>query len=205
MTDAIVVLGGRIKSDGTLSRWARFRVDVGIAEYNKEHVPIIMSGMWSFWLDEKGVIPSKTEARAMQEYAIRSGVPESLVFVEERSKDTIGNAYFTKKDILEPRGWKHIIVITSAFHMQRTQYIFNKILGSLYTIKYIPALDGESEDIDKNKKQEERTLAVFKGLVEDIADGDDDAIEKLMYTKHPAYAKNAEVSYDELRVLLGKE
>ena len=86
-----------------------------------------MTGKYGFWLDWQKQIPSRFEAEAMKEYAISEGVPTDLILIEQESKDTLGNAYFTKVNILEPNNWKNVLVITSDFHLERTKWSYPQI------------------------------------------------------------------------------
>ena len=65
--------------------------------------------------------PIRSEASAMKEYALSLGIPEMNILAEEKSKDTLGNAFFTKITYLEKYNWKNVIVITSDFHLNRTK------------------------------------------------------------------------------------
>ena len=49
------------------------------------------------------------------------------VFVETSSYDTIGNAFFARTSHTDVNGWRHLLVITTEFHMNRTAAIFNWI------------------------------------------------------------------------------
>ena len=73
----------------------------------------------------------------MKEYALSLGIPEMNILAEEKSKDTLGNAFFTKITYLEKYNWKNVIVITSDFHLNRTKFLFDNVLGPQYAIKYI--------------------------------------------------------------------
>lgn len=51
--------------------------------------------------------------------------PERLV-IEDRARNTRENALFTR-EILEERGWKSVVIVTSAFHMQRSAGCFRAV------------------------------------------------------------------------------
>jgi uncharacterized SAM-binding protein YcdF (DUF218 family) len=46
--------------------------------------------------------------------------------------DTLGNAYFTKVDVLDPDGWRRVALVTSDTHAERAAWIFRKLLGPGY-------------------------------------------------------------------------
>ena len=87
--DAIVVLGAAITARGNLSRVAKSRMDMAIELYRSGAAPRI-------------IVTGKREAPAMRKYAIRKGVPGKCIFAERHSVDTIGDAFFARKNFLEP-------------------------------------------------------------------------------------------------------
>lgn len=133
----------------------------------------------------------------MEQFALTFGVPADAILLEESSHDTIGNAYFTKRDILEPRGWHRILVVTSDYPVVRSGYLFNKVLGPSYQLTVI----GAPSDPEKRVRRdafEAKSLELHKRWLDPIPDGDDAAIWHLMSTKHPAYSANPEFSKQQL-------
>ena len=148
---------------------------------------IIMSGSCGFMVS---YTPTKTEAKAMKEYAVSLGVPEKNILTEEDSKDTIGNAYFTRKNLLEPNNWKNIIVVTSEYHIPRARYIFQKILRKDNRVEMIAA-DSHltAEEARQKSVEEEKIMALTKQWLDWIEDGDVEEITRFMTETHPAYAR----------------
>lgn len=204
MSDVIIILARGVEQDGSLPPDPMARVQKGVELFKANVAPvIIMSGSWTYHLD---ISPSRTEAAAMKEYAVSLGVPETAIIEETKSKDTLGNAYFSKSGFCEPRGWHNIVVVTSEDHLQRSQYIFTKVFGSDYTIIYEVSERVILEDqYEKELKHEVRSMAILKQWLGGLSDGDDTAIWQLMSTKHPAYATNPEVSREELLKALDGE
>lgn len=137
--DAIVILAGGIRDDGELPESVKKRIQKGKELFTSELAPrVIMSGRWS-WLRRK---PSRTEAEAMREYALKIGFERKQLYLEESSSSTEENAYYTKKILLEPNKWKRIVVVTSDFHLRRVKHIFNQVMGNEYEIRYEGADSG---------------------------------------------------------------
>ena len=195
--DVIIVLAGGINSDGSLPNIPKYRVEKGVELYKQKVAPfLLMSGSWSFMLD---YVPPTTEAKAMRDYAIKLNVPEDKILLEEKSNDTIGNAYFTKVDFLIPKNWKNVCVVTSEFHMERTKYIFKKVLGPEYDIDFAEA-PSKLTSLELKEKEiiEKKILTFTKKWMDKIKDGDDLAIKQLLYTEHPGYAKRPKYSKKQL-------
>jgi uncharacterized SAM-binding protein YcdF (DUF218 family) len=206
MRDAIIVLAGGINSDGSLPDLTRSRVDRGIQHFNNGAARIlIMTGKYGFWLDWQKQVPLRSEAEAMKEYAISRGVSPASIVAEQDSKDTLGNAYFTKRNILEPNNWKNVLVITSDFHLERTKYIFDLVLGGECSIRY-DAVETilPPEKLEALRKQETKTMVILKEMIGEINPGDMETIKNIIFSKHPGYSPNPEYSYERLSEMLGR-
>src|SRR3989338_1963789 len=135
MKDVIIILGGGIEPDGSLPEIPKLRIIKGAELFRDGIAPkIIMSGNYGFWLEKE---PIRPEAEAMKEYAVSLGVPEGGILKEDISKDTIGNAYFCKINFLETNNWHNVVIVTSDYHIPRTRYIFEKVLGKNYMIEFV--------------------------------------------------------------------
>jgi hypothetical protein len=159
-----------------------------------------MSGRHGLWLDWKNNIPLLTEAAAMQKYAVSLGISPRDIILEENSKDTLGNAYFTKVNILEPKGWSDVGLVTSDFHLPRARYDFNLVLGPKYKIEYFSSDSCLPEQsLQKLVIQEGKNMKVFSQLVGgNVGAGDSKAIQTILFSKHPGYARAPELTYEKL-------
>ncbi|NJL22179.1 MAG: YdcF family protein [Leptolyngbyaceae cyanobacterium SM1_3_5] len=124
--DAIVVLGGGVKPQIPPRPWvdvheAGDRVLYGAQLFREGKAPfVIMSGGRIDW---KGGGPS--ESADMAKIAIALGVPESAILQDPTSLNTYENAVNVRK-ILQERGLRRILLVTSAMHMPRSLLIFAK-------------------------------------------------------------------------------
>ncbi len=200
MQDAIIVLGGGIDAQGELPPIPKYRLEKGIGLFKQRVAPtLIFSGKWGFLAD---FTPPRPEAEAAAEYAESLGVPATAILQETASMDTIGNAYFTKKQILEPHNWTTVTVVTSEYHADRTQYIFDKVLGPDYTCDVVGADSHLSaEELQAKVVVERRILTFTREHLDSIANGDDKAIFTLLQ-KFPGYSATPEYTINELRDLI---
>jgi len=186
MSDVIIVFGRGIHSDGTLPIDPQSRVRKAVDLYNEGRASyIVTSGAWTYHFD---LSPALAESTAMKNYAIHLGVPASAIIEESKSMDTIGNVYFTKKNICEPRDWKDVTVIASDDHMPRVEYLFRKIYSPKYTFQFEinePVIDDSA--YAKELEHEGSSMAVTKQWLDPLEHGDDKMVWKLMSTQHPAY------------------
>ncbi len=123
--DCIIVLGGgamagnpSMAGEGTLSCAAGSRMVLAAQIYHQRPLPIILSGGQVY-------ADSGNEAEIARRELQALGIPEQDIIVEDQSINTRQNAIFTCK-ILTDRGFKRPILVTSAFHMERSVLNFQK-------------------------------------------------------------------------------
>ena len=125
-TEAIVVLGGSTRPVSPPRMMADMnehgdRLLYAAKLYQEGKAPlIILSGGRIDWYGN-----SQSEAADMSEILQIMGVPQEAMIGEPNSLNTYQNALYTKK-ILEEKGIKQVILITSAFHMPRSVLIFRR-------------------------------------------------------------------------------
>lgn len=199
--NVIVVLGGGMTPEGQLPEKAQWRVERAVELYKQGIASrIIMTGSIGFLAR---FTPTTTEAQIMKDHAIKLGVPEEDVLMETQSKDTIGNAFFAKKQYLEPNNWKNIIIVSSDFHGERALFIFGKVLGNEYHFQFDGSRSGLSAQLMYEKYKKEQThLFVAKQFFDGIKPGDDEGIKKKLYEEHPGYAEYSRISKEEFKNML---
>ncbi|MFH1089581.1 MAG: YdcF family protein [Candidatus Uhrbacteria bacterium] len=201
--NAIIILAGGITKEGSLPDIPKFRADKGF-ELFKAGVAdkIIISGRYSFLLD---YTPPTTEAQIMKDYLVALGIDKEKIFLEEKSTDTIGNAYYTKQILLD-KNWKNIVVVTSDFHIERTKYIFSKILGKdIFSVSYEEApSELTTEQYEEKVILEQKILGFTMKWLDKIENGNDDQIRTFLMTDHPGYAKDPNISKQDLLGMMEK-
>ena len=180
MFDAIIVLGGGMNDKD----W-KGRVDAGLRLYRQKKAPrIIMSGKHEIFGDA-----TKTEAERMKQYAISKGTPRKNILKEEDSMNTIGNAFFTLKNILKPRKWNKILVVTSDYHLTRTKFIFQHVMKK-HKIEFVASKTIVTAKERKEIEKREKKLFTFtKDFAKLIPIGELAVIEKFLFDRHPLYKK----------------
>ncbi len=115
-TDAILILGARVYSNGTPSPLLQDRLDYGYTLYaaNKAN-RIIVSG-------DHGR-KDYDEVNAMKNYLLAKGVPQEHIFLDHAGFNTYDSLYRAK----EIFGVKSLIVCTQEFHMPRALYIGRRL------------------------------------------------------------------------------
>lgn len=124
--DAIVVVSGGDTEARTATGINLYKA--GWADY------LIVSGAA---LDQSG--PSNAAAMKLQ--ALRAGIPESAILIDEEALNTQQNAENTRS-ILEERGFREAILVTSGYHQRRASLEFNKQTSTV-TIRNYPISDSD--------------------------------------------------------------
>lgn len=125
---------------------------------------------------------NESEAELMRRIA-RAEFPENHIpfILEDRSLDTIGNAYFTGR-LIEKTEHGGVIVATSPFHAARADYIFRHVLGEdVVTRTFGPPPEGPSDS-------EEEAFELARFMLDDLKPMDLDELWSRMKTIHPYYS-----------------
>ena len=125
---AIVVLGGAIHGPGGQHRGSRLvessdRLLVAFRLYRAHKAPVVVcSGGNVRFVSSPGDIP---EAEVMSGLLQEWGVPADAMLVENGSENTRQNATLSYQ-ILNAKGIRRILLVTSAMHMPRAAAVFRK-------------------------------------------------------------------------------
>ncbi len=117
--DFLIILGCRVKKDGTPSPILRGRIDRAIAFYRKQkeetgkELTFIPSG-------GKGSDETVSESASMKRYLMEQGIPEERIIEENRSTDTFENMKFSKEIIDSASADAKVAYSTTNYHVFRS-------------------------------------------------------------------------------------
>lgn len=159
---------------------------------------IVMSGAYGMYDPP----PPRAEASAMTEIAVAAGVPPGSITAEIRSRDTIGNIWFTKPLLGEPAG-QGVTVVTSDWHAARVRYLTQVIWGPGYRVTVEPLADEAStRPPEEIARWEAGLLAVSRRWFAAVRPGDDTAIAAVLARDHPVYADHPQTTLAELAAMI---
>ncbi|HEV8229666.1 MAG TPA: YdcF family protein [Candidatus Limnocylindria bacterium] len=160
--ELIVVLGGGMRPDGspapaTLARAA------AAADLARAHpdAAIICSGSHGV-----GRRPHRSEAASMAGLIAEAGIERDRLFVEEESRDTIGNAVFVAERYLTALTPRPLYLVTSPFHLERSVETFRLVLGAAWPIQGVasaPAPD-DAERAKHERRFQQQTRLFLGGF-----------------------------------------
>ncbi|HCZ11822.1 MAG TPA: YdcF family protein [Nitrospiraceae bacterium] len=123
--DVIILLGGGVYDKvpdlsgiGAPSEEMIARLVTAVRLQKRLNVPVIISGGAVF----KG---RQAEAPIVKRFLVDLGIHSGKIIIEDKSRDTIENAKYTKA-ICEKNGFKKPILVTSAMHMRRSVMSYEK-------------------------------------------------------------------------------
>jgi uncharacterized SAM-binding protein YcdF (DUF218 family) len=179
--DAIIVLAHLMSRTGSLDRESRARADSASELASNMESTIIITPGWPYRTDS--LIPI---GEAMQRYIrSHSRISNQRIISEARSRDTVGDAVFSKDVILEQGGASSIIVVTSDYHSPRAEEIFNFVYGASVEIIMHPV---QWDVTDQIRAKEAISLAAFRETFKDLEPGDTIPIRDRLFEKHPLYS-----------------
>ena len=194
-----ILLGGGIAPDGSLPRWVEPRLDEAYRLYSTgDSGDLLMSGKG------KHRYPATTEAEAMREGLVERGIPEELIRLEDRSRNTLENFGYSRFDLLEPMAVPYrsrVAVITSRFTAERVGLIAEWVLRPHYKHQVIavPDQDLDPGALARRAELEERLIEFNnRELFPRIEKGDRDRLRAFFYDPADPLKKR----YDEFEVSL---
>lgn len=189
--DAIIVLANEMSEIGILNSESKARAEFAVSIFNENSIPIMVACGWNYRPDTKIKI-----ADAIKAYVVEVlQVDPQKVFTESASRDTVGDAFFTKRNLALPLGWRRLLVVTSKYHARRTEEIFNFIYGDNFKIN-VTGVDVNANELTLRK--EVFSLSAFRKTFFGIKAGQDKQIFQRLIQEHPYYNG---VIYDKVRDL----
>ncbi|MBR4710582.1 MAG: YdcF family protein [Clostridia bacterium] len=109
--EAIVILGAQVKPDGTPNLQLQWRLDGGLAAWRERPCPIVVCGA-------QGDDEPRAEGVVMREYLLARGVPDNLIYVDDKSFNTRENLQHAAA-LLDGTGIQRVLIVTSDYHLPR--------------------------------------------------------------------------------------
>ena len=122
--DFVIILGCRVRKDGSLTPLLKGRVDKAIEFANnqykntKKKIIYVPSG-------GKGTDECIAEAKAIEKYLIEKGIEKDRIIVEDKSTSTEENMKFSKDKIFKVKKDPNITIATTNYHVFRSLVIAN--------------------------------------------------------------------------------
>lgn len=164
--EIIVVLGGGVLPDGTPAPATLARA-AAAADLARAHPgsAVICSGSHG-----AGMKPRWSEAASMADLVVERGVDRERIFLEDESRDTIGNAVYVADRYLGGMPVRPLYLVTSPFHLERSVETFRLVLGPAWNVEGVAS--APAPDDSERAKDEARFLMQTRAFLAGIAPGE---------------------------------
>ena len=188
--DAIVIPGGGLLPSGQPPPWVENRLDRALQLYNGAYLMTLSAGTTHKPppLDESGfpILEAIVNAR----YLHARGIPRDRLLAEACSYDTIGNAYFSRLLHAEPARLHRLLIITSAFHMPRTESLFRWVYGmepTQFDLSFatVPDTGIDASALHARREREAQSLARLQETMQHVTTLTQ--LHRWLFTEHNAY------------------
>jgi uncharacterized SAM-binding protein YcdF (DUF218 family) len=98
--------------------------------------------------------------RQMANRALKQGVKQEDIILEDRALNTYQNALFSKEIMIE-NGYQSAIIVSSSYHMRRVKLVFERVYKHTgISLTYCPVPPNLSNDIEKSPASFRQFVAV---------------------------------------------
>ena len=178
--DALIILSHLMNKDGDLNAESKLRADKAVSIFKDNNSQKIITCGWAYRDDSNLKISEAIRLYLIKNHKIKS----KDILLEPKSRDTVGDAVFTRKDLVENFNFKKLAVITSNYHINRAKYIFKFVYGNKFDICFF---NSDFNNNLSNRESEEDSLKIFKKTFNGIKEGDINSIYNRMLIGHPLY------------------
>ena len=106
----------------------------------------------------------------MADLIVAAGIEQGRIFLEDQSRDTIGNAIYVAERYLSAIPPRSLYVVTSPFHLERSVETFRLVLGPTWQIEGVAS--APAPDDGERAKHEPRFLMQTRAFLAGIAPGE---------------------------------
>jgi len=178
--DAIIVLSHEMDIEGNLDLESSLRAEKAADIYALNNKAKIITCGWDYIKNCDIKI-----CDAMANYLCKyRNIPNEFIIKEYKSRDTVGDAVFTRRDIIQKKYFKKIAVVTSSYHIKRTKEIFEFVYDDFFILDFY---DSEYELNKKIIDSENQSLQKFRKTFLDLKRGDIKNIYLNLLQKHSLY------------------
>lgn len=106
----------------------------------------------------------------MADLIVAAGIDRERIFLEDQSRDTIGNAVHVADRYLGAIPPRAVYIVTSPFHLERSVETFRLVLGPSWAIEGVAS--AAAPDDAERAKHEPRFLMQTRAFLAGIAPGE---------------------------------
>ena len=187
---ALIILSHQMDSNGQLDKETLARIELAIKLYKRKEFDFIITSGRDY-KDNSDIRIGEAVAEIIKD---QYSIANNKVLVDILSRDTVGDAFFLRKNVITPHGINAITVVTTNYHVQRTDMIFKKFFLPSISVKTVGA-KMTLDNLDELLVHEKKSYLAFLDTFDKVDLSNDRAVFSALSLKHPFY--NGEV-YEKL-------
>ena len=189
---ALIILSHLKDANGELDDETLARIELGVELFRSKEFDFIVTSGWDYQDDSDLKIGEVVADNLRERYSI----DKSKILVDVCSRDTVGDAFFLRKNVVRPYDIGSITVVTSSYHVRKADEVFKKFFSpsvSVITVGANFALD----NLEERLANEENSYRAFLSTFDNVDFSNDTAVLDVLSIRHPFY--NGEV-YKKINV-----
>lgn len=183
---AILILSHLMNRDGKLGGESIARIAKAAGLFPVKYFDFLITSGWDYRKDCALKIADVVSDYLVDQYKF----DRQKIFVESNSRDTVGDAVFVRENVVKPNAIRHLTVVTSEYHVERTNEIFDFFYKDIASIEVI-GVSTESDDNVEILSHERRSLESFRKTFDGVNASDIVSVLSVISERHPFY--NGEV------------
>ena len=189
---ALIILSHLKDANGELDDETVARIELGIELFRSKEFDFIFTSGWDYQDDSDLKIGEVVADNLRKRYSI----DKSKILVDVCSRDTVGDAFFLRKNVVRPYDIGSITVVTSSYHVRRADEVFKKFFSPSVSVIAVGA-NFALDNLEERLANEENSYRAFLATFDNIDFSSDTAVLDVLSLRHPFY--NGEV-YKKINV-----
>ena len=184
----VIVLCHLMNKDGVLNNESKLRAELGKKIFFEKKCDFLLTLGHDYRHDNETPI-----SHSLKSYLVKKDIPSHKIYTDVNSRDTVGDAIFSRLFIEEKNLFRKIFIVSSDYHLKRVKIIFEKIISSDYSLEFFSSKC--KKNIKKIKKEKLSTKA-FQNTYEEKDFNSLDTLLLKLASDHPFYNGEAYKSID---------
>ena len=178
--EAIIILSHEMDINGKLNEESSLRADKAKTIFQENRNSKIITCGWDY-LDGCSLKLCEAVASYLN---IKHKISFNSLIQEPNSRDTVGDAVFTRKNIVDKKKFTKLAVVSSFYHLPRVKEIFEFVYGEGFNLTFFSSNFKNKKNHNQN---EQNSLNIFRSTFSNIERGNIQKIYKRLIDHHPLY------------------
>ena len=175
----VIILSHEMDHHGKLKEESIKRANLGIKIFHDKNCDFILTLGWSYRKDTELPIAS-----AVKSYINEMGIPIPKIISDINSRDTVGDAIFSKLLLEKKYSPEKLYVVSSDYHIERVKMIFNSIYTKQFKIEFFGCCTNANQ---RNKIKEQESSSAFLNTFGNIDFTNNEILLDRLKSQHPFY------------------